>query len=194
LRHRTYIEASISETRQATRDVRVLRRILGYLRPYALHVAGALLALVVAAGTVLSLGQGLRFLIDQGLTSDNEHLLNGALQVMLAATVLLAAATYARFLLVSWIGERVVADLRRDVFSHLVRLSPAFFEVNRTGEVLSRLTTDTTLLQVVIGSAVSVGLRNVLLMTIRNEKPGAGRGRPFVSFVSTIPMADTDMV
>jgi ATP-binding cassette subfamily B protein len=165
LRHRTYIEASISETRQATRDVRVLRRILGYLRPYALHVAGALLALVVAAGTVLSLGQGLRFLIDQGLTSDNEHLLNGALQVMLAATVLLAAATYARFLLVSWIGERVVADLRRDVFSHLVRLSPAFFEVNRTGEVLSRLTTDTTLLQVVIGSAVSVGLRNVLLMT-----------------------------
>jgi len=165
LRHRTYIETSISETRHATRDVRVLRRILRYLRPYVLHVAGALLALVVAAGTVLSLGQGLRFLIDQGLTSDNEHLLNGALQVLLAATVLLAAATYARFLLVSWIGERVVADLRRDVFSHLVRLSPAFFEVNRTGEVLSRLTTDTTLLQVVIGSAVSVGLRNVLLMT-----------------------------
>ena len=165
MRHRTYIETSISETRHATRDVRVLRRILRYLRPYVLHVAGALLALVVAAGTVLSLGQGLRFLIDQGLTSDNEHLLNGALQVLLAATVLLAAATYARFLLVSWIGERVVADLRRDVFSHLVRLSPAFFEVNRTGEVLSRLTTDTTLLQVVIGSAVSVGLRNVLLMT-----------------------------
>ena len=165
MRHRTYIETSISETRDATRDVRVLRRILRYLRPYALHVAGALLALVVAAGTVLSLGQGLRFLIDQGLTSDNEHLLNGALQVLLAATVLLAAATYARFLLVSWIGERVVADLRRDVFSHLIRLSPAFFEVNRTGEVLSRLTTDTTLLQVVIGSAVSVGLRNVLLMT-----------------------------
>ena len=165
MRHRTYIETSISETRHATRDVRVLRRILRFLRPYVLHVAGALLALVVAAGTVLSLGQGLRFLIDQGLTSDNEHLLNGALQVLLAATVLLAAATYARFLLVSWIGERVVADLRRDVFSHLVRLSPAFFEVNRTGEVLSRLTTDTTLLQVVIGSAVSVGLRNVLLMT-----------------------------
>jgi ATP-binding cassette subfamily B protein len=164
LRHRTYIEASISETRSATRDVRALRGVLRYLRPYLPHVLGALLALVVAAGTVLSLGQGLRFLIDRGLTSGNEHLLNSALLVLLGATVLLAAATYARFSLVSWIGERVVADLRRDVFGHLVRLSPAFFEVNRTGEVLSRLTTDTTLLQVVIGSAVSVGLRNILLM------------------------------
>jgi ATP-binding cassette subfamily B protein len=124
-----------------------------------------MLALVVAAGTVLSLGQGLRFLIDRGLTSGNAHLLNTALLVLLGATVLLAVASYARFSLVSWIGERVVADIRRDVFSHIVRLSPAFFEVNRTGEVLSRLTTDTTLLQVVIGSAVSVGLRNILLMT-----------------------------
>ena len=163
MRHRTYIEASISETRSPTRDVRALRGVLRYLRPYLRHVAGALLALIVAAGTLLSLGQGLRFLIDRGLASGNAHLLNSALLVLLGATVLLAAASYARFSLVSWIGERVVADLRRDVFSHLVRLSPAFFEMNRTGEVLSRLTTDTTLLQVVIGSAVSVGLRNALL-------------------------------
>jgi len=164
LRHKTYIEASISEKRASGRDLRVLRRIGGYLRPYLLHVLAALVALVVAAGTVLSLGQGLRFLIDQGLTSGNEHLLNVALLVLLAAAVILAAASASRFALVSWIGERVVADLRRDVFNHLVRLSPAFFELNRTGEVLSRLTTDTTLLQVVIGSAVSVGLRNILLM------------------------------
>ncbi|MGH6621888.1 MAG: ABC transporter transmembrane domain-containing protein, partial [Alphaproteobacteria bacterium] len=163
MRHRTYIEASISETRSPTRDIRALRGVLRYLRPYLRHVAAALLALVVAAGTLLSLGQGLRFLIDRGLASGNAHLLNSALLVLLGATVLLAAASYARFSLVSWIGERVVADLRRDVFSHLVRLSPAFFEMNRTGEVLSRLTTDTTLLQVVIGSAVSVGLRNALL-------------------------------
>lgn len=163
MRHRTYIEASISETRSPTRDIRALRGVLRYLRPYLRHVAAALLALIVAAATLLSLGQGLRFLIDQGLTSGNAHLLNSALLVLLGATVLLAAASYARFSLVSWIGERVVADLRRDVFGHLVRLSPAFFEVNRTGEVLSRLTTDTTLLQVVIGSAVSVGLRNALL-------------------------------
>jgi ATP-binding cassette, subfamily B, bacterial len=164
LRHKTYIDASIAETRAGSRDLRVLRAVGGYLRPYSGHVAGALVALVVAAGTVLALGQGLRFLIDSGLTSGNEHLLNTALLVLLGATVLLAAASYARFSLVSWIGERVVADLRRDVFNHLVRLSPAFYEINRTGEILSRLTTDTTLLQVVIGSAVSVGLRNMLLL------------------------------
>lgn len=164
MRHKTYIEASISEKRTSGKDLRVLREVAGYLRPYLLHVLAALVALVVAAATVLSLGQGLRFLIDQGLTSGNEHLLNMALLVLLGATVLLAVASYTRFSLVSWIGERVVADLRRDVFNHLVRLSPAFFELNRTGEVLSRLTTDTTLLQVVIGSAVSVGLRNILLM------------------------------
>ena len=164
LRHKTYIDASVSERREATRDIRVLRGIAGYLRPYVGHVAGALLALVVAAVTVLSLGQGLRFLIDSGLNSSNAHLLNAALLVLLGATVLLSAASYARFSLVSWIGERVVADIRRDVFSHIVRLSPAFYEVNQTGEVLSRLTTDTTLLQVVIGSAVSVGLRNMLMI------------------------------
>ena len=164
MRHKTYIDASIAEKRASSRDIRVLRAVGGYLRPYARQVLAALVALVVAAGTVLSLGQGLRFLIDQGLTSDNAHLLNTALLVLLGATVVLAAASYARFSLVSWIGERVVADLRRDVFNHLVRLSPAFFEINRTGEMLSRLTTDTTLLQVVIGSAVSVGLRNILLM------------------------------
>ncbi len=164
LRHKTYIDASIAEKREATRDIRILRSIAGYLRPYIGHVFAAMVALVVAAVTVLSLGQGLRFLIDSGLTSGNAHLLNTALLVLLGATVLLAVASYARFSLVSWIGERVVADLRRDVFSHVVRLSPAFFEVNQTGEVLSRLTTDTTLLQVVIGSAVSVGLRNILLM------------------------------
>ncbi len=164
MRHKTYIDASIAEKRASSRDLRVLRAVGGYLRPYTGHVVGALVALVVAAGTVLSLGQGLRFLIDSGLTSSNAHLLNTALLVLLGATVLLAGASYARFSLVSWIGERVVADLRRDVFSHLVRLSPAFYEINRTGEMLSRLTTDTTLLQVVIGSAVSVGLRNTLLL------------------------------
>jgi ATP-binding cassette, subfamily B, bacterial len=164
LRHKTYIDASIAEKRATSRDLRVLRVVGGYLRPYAGQVIGALVALVIAAGTVLSLGQGLRFLIDSGLTSSNAHLLNTALLVLLGATVLLAGASYARFSLVSWIGERVVADLRRDVFGHLIRLSPAFYEINRTGEMLSRLTTDTTLLQVVIGSAVSVGLRNMLLL------------------------------
>lgn len=163
MRHSTYMDKFASEQRSGSRNFGVLRPLLGYLKPYRLHIAGAVLALVVAAGTVLSLGQGLRFLIDRGFAAGDGALLNTALLVLLGAVVVLAIATYSRFSLVSWIGERVIADLRRDVFNHVIRLSPGFFEITRTGEVLSRLTTDTTLLQVVIGSAVSVALRNILL-------------------------------
>ena len=112
---------------------------------------------------MLALGQGLRALVDRGFNSGNEEMLDTALLVLLLVIVVLAAATYTRFYLVSWLGERVVTDIRRAVFDHVVKLSPGFFEVTRTGEVLSRLTTDTTLLQVVIGSSASVALRNILL-------------------------------
>lgn len=145
------------------RDLRVLRPLLGYLRPYRSAVVGALIALVVAAATVLAMGQGLRALIDRGFRGGDEQLLDQALLVLLAVIVVLALASYTRFFLVSWIGERVVADIRRAIFQHIIKLSPGFFEITRTGEVLSRLTTDTTLLQVIIGSSVSVALRNMLL-------------------------------
>jgi ATP-binding cassette subfamily B protein len=91
--------------------------------------------------------------------------MDNALLILAGVTLLLAVSSYARFSLVSWVGERVVADLRRDLFDHIIRLNPGFFEVTPTGEVLSRLTTDTTLLQVVVGSAVSVALRNILLFS-----------------------------
>jgi ATP-binding cassette subfamily B protein len=165
LRHATYIDATISEERLGGQDIHILCGLWRYLRPYKLQIAGAFLALTVAAATVLSMGQGLRFLIDHGLASADSGLLNDALRVLLGMIAVLAVATYCRFSLVSWLGERVVADVRSDVFNHVVRLSPGFFEVTRTGEVLSRLTTDTTLLQVVIGSAVSVALRNILLFS-----------------------------
>ncbi|KJB95976.1 ABC transporter ATP-binding protein [Skermanella aerolata KACC 11604] len=122
------------------------------------------MSLTVAAGTVLGLGAGLRALVDQGFAAGNPALLDKGLLVMLAVICILAASTYGRFYLVSWIGERVVADLRRAVFDHVVKLSPSFFESTRTGEVLSRLTTDTTVLQVVVGSTVSIALRNMLLL------------------------------
>ena len=159
------MDRSAGEARDRSRDLGVLRRLSGYLRPYRWMVAGAIVALVVAAGTVLALGQGLRYLVDRGLASGDEALLDRSLVVLLCVVAVLAVATYARFSLVSRLGERVVADLRRDVFAHVLRLSPGFFEVTRTGEVLSRLTTDTTLLQIVVGSSVSVALRNCLLFT-----------------------------
>ena len=149
--------------RPASRDFSHLRRLTRYLKPYVWRIVGAAVALTVAAATVLSLGVGLRFLIDQGFANGDPGLLDTALLALLGVVVLLAASTYARFYLVSWIGERVVADIRRDVYDHVITLSPSFFETTKTGEVLTRLTTDTTLLQVVIGSSASVALRNLLL-------------------------------
>ena len=146
------------------RSLRRLGGVLPYLRPYKLAVAGAAVALTVSSGAVLVMGVGLRTLVDEGFRGGDTALLDKALIALLGIIVVLTAATYARFFLVSWIGERVVADIRRAVFDHVLGLSPAFFEVTRVGEVMSRLTTDTTLLQVVIGSSASRVLRNLLLL------------------------------
>jgi len=150
--------------RPASRDIRQLTRILAFLAPYRRQMAIALVALVVAAGCVLVLGQGLRRVIDRGFSGADAALLDSALIALLAVIVVMAIATYTRFYYVSWIGERVTADIRRAVFGHLLDLSPGFFEVTRTGEVISRLTNDTSLLEVVIGSSASFALRNTLIM------------------------------
>ena len=160
MRHRTYMDRSVDQDRENGGNIKVLTAIWPYLRPYLAAVLGAGVALIVAASTVLALGQGLRFMVDRGF---GDGVLDLALGVLLGVVVVLAMATYARFYIVSWIGERVVADIRQAVFDHVLKLSPGFFEITRTGEVLSRLTTDTTLLQVVIGSSISVALRNILL-------------------------------
>ncbi len=150
--------------RPTTKDIRQLARILGFIAPYRRQIAIALVALVVAAACVLVLGQGLRRVIDGGFSSGDAVLLDQALFALLAVIVVMALATYTRFYFVSWIGERVSADIRRAVFGHLLDLSPGYFEVTRTGEVISRLTNDTSLLEVVIGSSASFALRNTLIM------------------------------
>ncbi|MEE8516387.1 MAG: ABC transporter transmembrane domain-containing protein [Alphaproteobacteria bacterium] len=141
-----------------------VRRILEFVKPYGLAIAGASAALVVAAATVLAMGVGLRHLIDDGFSGGDAALLDQALFALLGVICVLAAATYARFYLVSWLGERVVADVRSAVFGHVINLSPGFYETTPVGEVLSRITTDTTLLQTVIGSSASIALRNLLLL------------------------------
>jgi len=127
-------------------------------------MVGAMLALLAASATVSGLGQGLRRLVDDGFKSGSAETLDHAVLALIGVVVLLAASTFCRFYLVSWIGERVVADIRRAVFDRVIALSSAYFEVHRTGDILSRLTTDTTLLQTVIGSTVSQALRNALLL------------------------------
>ena len=134
-----------------------------YLRPYRGRVALALLSLLVAAGTVLAFGACLRALIDRGFTQGRPDVLNYALASLLVVAVVLAIASGARFYLVSWLGERVVGDLRRDLFAHVIRLGPAWFEVKRSGDVMSRISADAQLIEQVIGSSASVALRNMLM-------------------------------
>jgi ATP-binding cassette subfamily B protein len=145
------------------RDLRPLRLLLPYLRPYRGKVVLALVALFVAATTVLAFGACLRALIDRGFAAGRTDVLDYALASLLVAVAVLAVASAARFYYVSWLGERVVADLRRDSFAHVLNLSPAWFETARTGDVMSRLTTDTTLIEQVVGSSVSVAIRNTLM-------------------------------
>ncbi len=135
-----------------------------FVRPYRRQALLALLALVVTAAITLSMGQGIRLLVDQGFMTGSAHQLNQTIGLFLLLVVALAVGTFARFYLVSWIGERCVADIRRAVFDHLIGLHPGFFEDNRSSEIQSRLTADTTLLQSVIGSSLSMFLRNALMV------------------------------
>ena len=141
-----------------------LSLLLSYLRPYGWRVAAASLALLTASGLVLGLGQGLRHLIDGGFGHRSLARLNQAALAMTAIVTALAVATCTRFFLVSWLGERVAADIRRDAFQRIVLLSPSFFESARTGDILTRLTADVSVLQALIGSAVSQWIRNLLML------------------------------
>src|SRR5262249_3492629 len=149
--------------RAKSRDLRRLQQLWPFVRPYRWHVLGAIVAATIAASTVLALGRGIGALIDQGFSKGDRALLDHALAAIIGGSIVLAGATYMRVSLVSWLGERVVADIRRTVFDHIIGLSPGFFELTRRGEVLCRLTTDTTLLQTLGGSSASVALRNLLL-------------------------------
>jgi ATP-binding cassette subfamily B protein len=148
----------------SARHRRAIRLSMDFIAPYRWQALGALLALIVTAGITLSMGQGIRLLVDQGFMTQSPHLLNESIGLFLLLVVGLAIGTFARFYLVSWIGERCVADIRRKVFNHLIYLHPGFYEDNRSSEIQSRLTADTTLLQSVIGSSLSLFLRNALMV------------------------------
>ena len=153
------------EQRPSSRNLRILKQLFAFLRPYRGALAGAALALLVAAAAVLGFGVVLQRVVDQGLSSGSVAALNQALVLFLVVVTVMAASVAARVYLVTWIGERVVADIRRAVFARVLRLEPAFFEVTRTGEVISRLTTDTSLLQIVVGSTLAIAVRNALLIS-----------------------------
>ena len=158
------IEAVLTE--QAAKSgarLRPLLELAPYVARYRSRAILALIALTIAAITTLVVPVAVRRMIDFGFTPKGIALINSYFSVMIAVVAVLAGASAARFYLVMTIGERIVADLRRDVFAHLISLSPAFFDSNRSGELISRLTADTTQIKSAVGASVSIALRNVML-------------------------------
>jgi ATP-binding cassette subfamily B protein len=140
-----------------------MKWLFAHLAPYKKQVAIAITALMFSSLAWLLLGQGIKYVIDQGFVASNKEALEQALVVVLAVVIFGSIATYFRFYWMVWLGERVCADIRKSLFSHLVTLTPSFFENTRTGEIISRFTSDTTLLQSVVGTGVSMALRSLVM-------------------------------
>jgi ATP-binding cassette subfamily B protein len=149
---------------KAKRKLSTLWQLARFVRPYRGTLLAAGIALLFTAAVTLSIGQGLRILIDDGLSSGSAQQLKEAVMLILGMSLLMAVGTFFRFYLVSWLGERVSADIRAAVFGNIIELHPSYFEDNRSGEIMSRLTTDTTLLQTIIGSSFSLALRSGLTL------------------------------
>ncbi len=153
---------SAAEDRPKARSARPLAALLPFFRPYRGTLALALVALVIAAGAMLTLPVAARFVIDRGFAANDAATINRYFGWFLLAAAVFGVFAAIRFYFVTWLGERIVADIREAVYRKVVRLDAAFFEVTRTGEVLSRLTTDTTLVQSIAGSGISIALRSTL--------------------------------
>lgn len=145
-------------------SARPLRDLVPFIRPYGGRLVLALMALAIAAAAMLALPVALRHLIDGGFTSGNAAMIDRYFLVLIGVAVVFGAFAALRFYLVMWLGERVVADIREAVYAHVIRMDPAFYEVTKTGEVLSRLTTDTTLIQSIAGVGLSIALRSILTL------------------------------
>ena len=154
-----------ADTPPRAKSLAPLRELLAFLWPHKGRLLAASAALIFTAGAQLTLGYGVKILIDEGFASGDASGLYKAVTFMLVIGVAMAIGSMTRFYLVSWLGERVSADLRGAVFNNLVHMQPSYFESNHSGEIMSRLTTDTTLLQTLIGSSVSLAVRNALTLT-----------------------------
>jgi ATP-binding cassette subfamily B protein len=154
-------DSSLSE-RPKAKSVRPLAALWPFLKPYRRVLGWAMVALLLASGSMLALPVALSQLVDKGMSAGNSETVNIYFITFLGVAVLFGAFAAMRFYLVTWLGERVVADVREAVYSNVIRMDPQFFEVTRTGEVLSRLTTDTTLVQSISGVGISIALRSTI--------------------------------
>ncbi|WP_010441042.1 ABC transporter ATP-binding protein/permease [Vibrio cyclitrophicus] len=151
------------EPKPEKKSLSILFELSKFIQPYKGRVITALLALIFTASLTLSVGHGIRLLIDQGFSQRSLEDLGSAIQFIMVVVVLISIGTFFRFYLVSSVGERVSADIRLSVFNHVVTLHPSYFETNGSGDIMSRITTDTTLLQSIIGSSFSMVMRSALM-------------------------------
>ncbi len=144
-------------------QIRHLYSLLPYLKPYRLEIVFVIITLLATSGIILFLGKIVKYLIDLGFSSQNVHYLNLVIVGLVIAIIILAITGYFRSFLVNSVGEKVITDLRKDIYSHIIRVSSEFFEISKTGDVISRLTVDTTLLYNIVSSSIAFALRNFLL-------------------------------
>jgi ATP-binding cassette subfamily B protein len=163
LEEEAFIETQLTHPAKSGAKLRPLLALAPYVARYRGRAALAFISLTIAAITTLIVPVAVRRMIDFGFTPEGIAMINSYFSVMVAVVAVLAGASASRFYLVMTIGERIVADLRRDVFAHLISLSPAFFDSARSGELVSRLTADTTQIKSAVGASVSIALRNVML-------------------------------
>jgi ATP-binding cassette, subfamily B, bacterial len=150
--------------RSRSRDLRQLSGLLMFIRPYHWRIAGAGVGLLTGTGALLLFGAGLRSLVDRGISDQSATTLDRVLVTMFGVAAILALATMARSYFITTIGERVAADIRRAAYDHVLGLNSAFFEGIQTGELVSRITADTLLVQTVFGSTTSLALRNIFML------------------------------
>nr|WP_245313009.1 ABC transporter transmembrane domain-containing protein [Bradyrhizobium macuxiense] len=158
-----FIESQLTEPAKSRARLKPLLALAPYVARYKGRAILAFIALTVAALTTLIVPVAVRRMIDMGFTPEGIAMINSYFSVMIAVVAVLACASASRYYLVMTIGERIVADLRRDVFAHLISLSPSFFDSARSGELVSRLTADTTQIKSAVGASVSIALRNLML-------------------------------
>jgi ATP-binding cassette subfamily B protein len=152
----------LAQGRPKARSLRPLRSLWPFIRPFRFRILGATVALLISSSATLTLPAALRSLIDRGFSAGQIQAISHYFLLFLLAAAILGVSTAVRFYFVTWLGERVIADVRKAVFDNVIGMSPSFFEVTRTGEVLSRLTADTTLIQTVVGSSASIAARNLV--------------------------------
>ncbi|MFC7049702.1 ABC transporter transmembrane domain-containing protein [Emcibacter nanhaiensis] len=154
--------AASDEFEPEKKNVKELRLLWSFLSPYRKSIFVALAALIVTASSTLAIPKAAGRIVDVGFSDGNLDIINVYFLGLLGIVFILAVATFIRYYAVTWLGERVVADIRKAVYNRVITLSPTFFEQNRSGDIISRLTTDTTVIQTVVGSSASVALRHIL--------------------------------